>query len=84
VATTLPSVEEGDAAHAVAVACPAAVVDRAHEVQEHLLALAAHHGVDPRRLGQHLRVHEGAVDAAQHGDDVGVHLLGHLQQASAL
>ena len=77
-------VSEGDAAHAAAVARPAAVVDGAHEVQEHLLALAAHHGVDPRRLLQHLRVHEGAVDAAQHGDDVRVHLLGDLQQPLGL
>jgi hypothetical protein len=56
----------------------------AHEVQEHLLAFAAHHGVDPGRFLQHLRVHEGAVDAAQHGDDGRVHFLGHLQQPLGL
>jgi hypothetical protein len=75
---------EGDAAHRAAVARPAAVVHRLHEVQEDLLALAAHDGVDPRRLLQHLRIHEGGVDAAEHGDDRRIHLLGDLQQALGL
>jgi hypothetical protein len=57
---------------------------RRDEVQEHLLAFAAHDGVDPGRFLQHLRVHEGAVDAAQHGDDGRVHFLGHLQQPLGL
>jgi hypothetical protein len=74
----------GDAAHTVAVARPAAVIDRGDEVQEHLFALAPHDGVDPRRLFQHLRVHEGGMDAAQHGDDRRVHFLGDLQDPFGL
>ncbi len=66
VATTLPSDSSAMPRTLKRVARPAAVVDRTHQVQEHLFALAAHDGVDPRRLLQHLRVHEGAVDAAEH------------------
>jgi hypothetical protein len=55
-----------------------------HEVEEHLLALAAHDGVDPWRLLEHLRIHEGAMDAAQHRDHLRIHFLGDLEQPSAL
>lgn len=41
-------------------------------------------GIDPGRLVQHLPVHEGAVDAAEHGDDAGLELPGDLQQAFSL
>jgi len=77
-------VHQRDAAHAQRVAQPAAVVDRSHQVEEHLLALAAHHGVDPGRFLQHLLVHEGAMDAAEHGDHVRVQVLGQLEQALGL
>jgi hypothetical protein len=33
----------------------------------------------PRRLGEHLGIHEGAVDAAEHGDDARIDFLGDLQ-----
>ena len=53
---------------------PAALVDRAHQVEQDFLALAAHDDVDPGRLGEHLLEHEGAMDAAQHGDVAGTSL----------
>ncbi|MDZ7629934.1 MAG: hypothetical protein U5K74_00915 [Gemmatimonadaceae bacterium] len=56
----------------------------ADQVDDDLLAFAAHDVVDPRRLGEHLPVHEGAVDAAEHGDGVGVHPPHHLQRVLRL
>ncbi len=68
--------EIGDAFHRAAVDGPRTIVDRANQVQENLFAFAAHNRVDPRRLAQHLRVHERAVDAPQHRDNRRVDLLG--------
>jgi hypothetical protein len=45
---------------------PVALGDGIDQVDEDLLALAAHDHVDPRRFGKHLLVHEGGVDAAEH------------------
>ncbi len=80
----LAVVEVGHALDGLAVGVPRAVVDGLHEIEEHLLAFAAHHGVDPGRFGQHLRVHERPVDAAQHRHDVSVYFLGNPQQAFGL
>ena len=73
--------EEGDAAHGFALVRPAALVDAAHQIQGDGLALAAHDDIDPGRLAEHLLVHEGAVDAAEHGDGVRMLFLGDLQHA---
>ena len=85
VATTLPSSRKAMPRISRASRGQRAVVDRPHSSTEDLLALAAHDGVDPRRFGQHLRVHEGRVDAAEHGDArSGFTLLGDLQQRFGL
>ena len=57
-------------------------VDGADEFDQNL-AFAAHDNVDPG-LGQHLLVHEGGMDAADHRDRVRVKLLGDLQRAFGL
>ena len=74
----------GNPADFAAAGGPALLVDGADEVDEDLLAFAPHDGVNPRRFAQHLIVHEGCVDAAQHGDGLRVDFLGDLQQALGL
>ena len=66
----LAILEEGHALDRLPLAQIRAVVDRPHQLDDDLLAFAAHDVVDPRRFGQHLRVHEGRVNAAQHRDAV--------------
>ena len=71
----------GEALDLGACVRPALFCDGAHEVREDLLAFAAHDDIDPRRFGQHLLVHEGRVDAAQHAERVRHDLLGDLERA---
>jgi hypothetical protein len=70
VATICP-VHEGEALDPAASLGPAPLGDGADQFDEDLLALAAHDDVDPGRFAQHLLVHEGGVDAAQHPDASG-------------
>jgi hypothetical protein len=61
-----------------------AVGDGAHHLDDDLLALAADDQVDPGGFAQDLLVHEGGVDAAEHRDAIGQHLLGEGSVSSAL
>src|SRR5579883_1180076 len=63
---------------------PVSAGQRAEQVHEDFLALAPHDGVDPRRFGQNLLVHEGSVDAAQYRQRRGADLFGDLQQPFGL
>ena len=72
-------VEEGDALDAPTLLQVGAVVDGVEQVDDDPLAFAAHDVVDPGGLGQHLSVHEGRVNPAQHGHALGARLLGDLE-----
>jgi hypothetical protein len=67
-----------------AVLGPAALVDGADQLDEDLLALAAHDDVDPGRLGKHLLEHEGRMHAAEDADRVRHGLLRDLQHPLGL
>jgi hypothetical protein len=58
--------------------------DRADQLAEDLLALAADDDIDPRRFGKNLLVHEGGVDAAEHPERIGHTSLAILSTLSAL
>jgi hypothetical protein len=67
----LLAVAEGEALDPAALLEPAAPIHRTDQFHEDLLALAAHDGVDPGRLGQDLLVHEGRMHAAEHPKRLG-------------
>ncbi len=80
----LVAVAEGQPVDLAAVLQIAALVDGADQVDDDLLALAAHDHVDLRRLRQHLLVHEGRMHAAQHPHRLRHRLAGDLEHALGL
>jgi hypothetical protein len=76
--------EVGNALDLAAIPGEPALVERPDEVDDDLLALTADDVVDPRRLGEHLAIHEGAMDATQHREGVGVDTAHHLERSLGL
>ena len=70
---------EGQPLDAAPVSGPAALFHGGHQRHENFLALAAYDHIDPGRFGQHLAVHEGGMDAAQHPQRVRPQLLSDFQ-----
>ena len=67
--------------NAPAILRPLVVVDCADQLLEDLFAFAADDHVDPRRLREHLLVHEGGVHPAENSDSVRAALLCDLEDA---
>ena len=80
----LAPVDEGQPLDCVAGGGPLAGVDRAYQLAKNFFALAAHDNVDPGRLREHLLVHKGGVNPAEHTDGMRGYLIGDFQNLLGL